>query len=63
MVEDELITTRFVAFERAHSSPLLLYHLLSTCTLPFWTIFFGVPAPILRRKRCHSGAPAVKALL
>src|ERR1051326_9375112 len=30
--------------------PLLLYHLLSTRTLPFWTIFFGVPSPILRKK-------------
>src|SRR6266436_9401402 len=43
--------------------PLLLYHLLSSSTLPFWTIFFGVLSPILRRKRRHSGAPTVKALL
>src|SRR5437588_4014899 len=43
--------------------PLLLYHLLSTSTLPFWTIFFGVLSPILRWKRRHSGAPTVKALL
>src|SRR5438270_8311707 len=35
--------------------PLLLYHLLSTSTLPFWTIFFGVLSPILRWKRRHSG--------
>ncbi len=41
MVEDKLITTRFVAFT------LLLYHPLSTSTLPFWTIYFGVPSPIL----------------
>jgi len=34
--------------KQAHSFPLLLYHLLSTCTLSFWTIFFGVPSPILR---------------
>jgi rifampicin phosphotransferase len=27
-----------------------LYHYLSTSTLPFWTIFFGVPSPILNRK-------------
>src|SRR5438093_7115146 len=45
------------------SFSLLLYHLLSTSTLPFWTIFFGVLSPILRWKRRHSGAPTVKALL
>jgi hypothetical protein len=28
------------ARKRALLFPLLLYHLLSTCTLPFWTIFF-----------------------
>jgi hypothetical protein len=43
--------------------PLLLYHALSTRTLSFWTIFFGLLSPILRRKRHHSGAPTVKALL
>ena len=43
--------------------PLLLYHLLSTSTLPFWTIFFGVLSPILRWKRRASFAPALKALL
>jgi hypothetical protein len=43
--------------------PLLLYHLLSTRTLPFWTIFFGVLSPILRWKRRASFAPALKAEL
>src|SRR6266700_7513514 len=42
--------------------PLVLYHLLSSSTLPLWTIFFGVLSPILRRKRRASLAPAVKAL-
>ena len=51
------------ARKRARLFPLLLYHLLSTRTLPFWTIFFGVLSPILRRKRRASFAPAVKALL
>src|SRR2546422_2989850 len=49
------------ARKRARLFPLLLYHLLSTRTLPFWTIFFGVLSPILRRKRRASFAPAVKA--
>src|SRR5947209_9425125 len=49
------------AQKRARSFPLLLYHLLSTRTLPFWTIFLGVLSPILRRKRLQSGAPAVRA--
>src|SRR5215467_4505885 len=35
------------ARKRARSFPLLLYHLLSTSTLPFWTIFLGVLSPIL----------------
>ena len=35
------------ARKRAPLFPLLLYHLLSTRTLPFWTIFFGVLSPIL----------------
>src|SRR5450755_4314671 len=43
--------------------PPLLYHLLSTRTLPFWTIFFGVLSPILRWKRRASFAPALKAEL
>jgi hypothetical protein len=51
------------AQKRARLFPLLLYHLLSTRTLPFWAIFFGVLSPILRRKRRASFAPAVKALL
>src|SRR6266516_6388377 len=50
------------ARKRARLFPLLLYHLLSTRTLPFWTIFFGVLSPILRRKRRASFAPAVTAL-
>ena len=52
-----------VAQQRAHLFPFLLYHLLSTRTLPLWTIFFGVLSPILRRKRRASFAPALKALL
>src|SRR5437868_5943214 len=47
------------ARKRAHLFPFLLYHLLSTRTLPFWTIFFGVPSPILRRKRRASFAKDV----
>src|SRR2546428_12270968 len=43
--------------------PFLLYHFLSTRTLPFLTIFFCAPSPILRRKRRPSCAPAVKFLL
>jgi len=43
--------------------PFLLYHLLSTRTLSFWTIFFDVLSPILRWKRRVSFAPTVKALL
>ncbi len=34
--------------ERTHLLPFLLYHLLSTRTLPVWTVFFGVLSPILR---------------
>ena len=45
------------AQKRARSFPLLLYHLLSTSTLPFWTIFFGVLSPILRRKRLNRFSP------
>jgi len=50
------------ARKRARLFPLLLYHLLSSSTLSFWTIFFGVLSPILWWKRRHSGAPTVKAL-
>src|SRR5579859_7681614 len=50
------------AQKRARLFSLLLYHLLSRSTLPFWTIFFGVLSPILRRKRRASCAPVVKAL-
>jgi hypothetical protein len=43
-------------------SPLLLYHLLSTHTLPFRTVFFCVLSLILRQKRnnlahCHESSP------
>src|SRR5437588_215570 len=49
------------ARKRARLFPLLLYHLLSTRTLPFCTIFFGVLSPILRRNGRASFAPGVKA--
>ena len=47
------------------SFPLLLYHLLSSRTLPLWTIFFGVLSSILRRKRhnlahCGESSPLNK---
>jgi len=36
--------------KRISSYPLLLYHLLSIRTLPFWTIFSGVLSSILIKR-------------
>jgi hypothetical protein len=44
-----LISTGALAQKRGRLFPLLLYHLLSTRTLPFWTIFFCALSRILRR--------------